>query len=141
MFGRLFGFRVTDVDLPALLSDPTGPLMLLETPNVRALAEVRGFEARAIGQQDVRAFANTVGRFVARHGELKARLLVVNPQAQLPPGQRARPSADVVRAAAREGIALLTTDSLLNLIERWRAGEIDLAGLEARLATPGELRP
>jgi hypothetical protein len=140
VFGRAFGLRVTDLDRPTLLSDPAGPVLLLEDQGFRALAEVRGFERRTLTHNDVRAFVRAVGRFVARHGQPDARLLVVNLQAQVPPERRAPLSGDVVRAAAREGIVLLPTDALLGLVERWRASELDMAGLKARLATPGELR-
>jgi hypothetical protein len=138
VFRELFGFRVSEVAQGMLTGDPTAADLLLEHEGFRALADVRGFGGRGLVPREVPAFVQRAALFADRHGRTDARLLVVNPHAHLPPPRRTPLGADVARGAARQGVAVLTTEALLGLVERWRVGELDAAGLKTRLATPGE---
>ncbi len=145
VFQEVFGFTVRDLDAELDAGEPRRLDLLVNFGSESAFMEVRGSGNRnAKVDPDIERLDNNFDLSRQRFGHAALKGLVFNGLYRRDAEERDKNptfSADVVREATSRGITLLSTRALLQLIERFRNGELTRENVAGLLSRPGLVRP
>lgn len=139
-FEQVFGCVVTDLDEEIAEGESKTLDLLIERSGWRAFVEVRASLNRGARREDIEKMEEHYDAVVAKYGKPDAKVFIFNGMYRREPERRtdkALFSGDVVGEARSSGVTLLSTTTLLQVIESRRNGEITDEEVTRALSIPG----